>query len=166
MAEQTTNLGLTLPAGTELVSRQVINQNWAIIDEAYGEMDYPQLLTKDTDYTCTVDDTLVSAFGTYLYKLSKNKYYIDAIIKNATAVNANGSNLLTISIPGKQIAFENYHFSCHLASSAVPSNSYFNLYAYIDTDGILHCCNGRGSAQIPIGVNFVASGVFYTTDAT
>lgn len=36
MATQTTNLGLTLPIGTEQVSRQVINDNMTAIDNAVG----------------------------------------------------------------------------------------------------------------------------------
>lgn len=37
MATQTTNIGLTKPAGTDNVSRQVINDNYDIIDEEFGK---------------------------------------------------------------------------------------------------------------------------------
>lgn len=36
MSSQTPNLGLTLPTGSENVSRQIINDNNTIIDDAYG----------------------------------------------------------------------------------------------------------------------------------
>lgn len=36
MATTTTNIGLTLPASNENVSRQVINGNWELIDTAIG----------------------------------------------------------------------------------------------------------------------------------
>lgn len=36
MATTTPNIGLTLPVGTENVSRQVINGNWELIDAAFG----------------------------------------------------------------------------------------------------------------------------------
>lgn len=37
MATTTPNIGLTLPAGTENVSRQVINGNWELIDTEIGK---------------------------------------------------------------------------------------------------------------------------------
>lgn len=36
MATTTPNIGLTLPLGTENVSRQVINANWTLIDTEFG----------------------------------------------------------------------------------------------------------------------------------
>ena len=39
MATYTPNLNLTLPAGTENVSRQVINDNMTAIDNAYGTLE-------------------------------------------------------------------------------------------------------------------------------
>lgn len=41
MSTQTTNLGLTLPAGTENVSRQVLNNNFSIIDEDVATRENP-----------------------------------------------------------------------------------------------------------------------------
>lgn len=37
MATTTPNIGLTLPVGTENVSRQVINGNWNLIDTEFGK---------------------------------------------------------------------------------------------------------------------------------
>ena len=37
MASTTTNIGLTLPASNENVSRQVINGNWTLIDTEFGK---------------------------------------------------------------------------------------------------------------------------------
>lgn len=37
MATTTPNIGLTLPVGTENVSRQVINGNWSLIDTEFGK---------------------------------------------------------------------------------------------------------------------------------
>ena len=37
MATATPNIGLTLPVGTENVSRQLINGNWSLIDTEFGK---------------------------------------------------------------------------------------------------------------------------------
>lgn len=50
MATQTTNLGLTLPIGTEQVSRQVINENMRKIDESVGAVPEGKNLQEEIEY--------------------------------------------------------------------------------------------------------------------
>lgn len=75
MSSQTTNIGLTLPAGSENVSRLIINENYTKIDTAVGELneridnldpELPSALFTDLDFTLAVADwTLDSQTGLY-----------------------------------------------------------------------------------------------------
>ena len=57
MATQTTNLGLTLPEGTENVSRTVINTNNELIDAAFGGVrQLPAVTSTDNGKFLTVVD--------------------------------------------------------------------------------------------------------------
>lgn len=70
MASQTTNLGLTLPAGSENVSRNVINGNMELIDEAYGTME------ENVDYLMNggpLYDFLITREFTKTYSISANQ---------------------------------------------------------------------------------------------
>lgn len=70
MASQTTNLGLTLPVGSENVSLDVINGNMELIDNAYGTMD------EDVDYLKNggmLYDFIVTQEFTKSYTISANQ---------------------------------------------------------------------------------------------
>ena len=64
MATQTTNLGLTLPIGTEQVSRQVINDNMTAIDNAVGAVPSGQNLQLQVTNNANAISDLKSAIGT------------------------------------------------------------------------------------------------------
>ena len=54
MATQTTNIGLTLPIGSENVSLNVINGNMELIDEAVGELqEATDAMLVTREFTCT-----------------------------------------------------------------------------------------------------------------
>lgn len=63
MAIQTTNLGLTLPIGTEQVSRQVINDNMTAIDNAVGAVPSGQNLQLQVTNNATEITGLKSAIN-------------------------------------------------------------------------------------------------------
>ena len=79
MATTTTNLGLTLPVGTEKVSRQIINDNMQVIDNQCVNLnDYNAL---KTDYMTLVGKTeLTSSYVTIpTYQGRKISDYIDLV---------------------------------------------------------------------------------------
>ena len=50
MATTTPNLGLTLPIGSEKVSRQILNGNFSLIDTAYGTLNSNMLWKESSSY--------------------------------------------------------------------------------------------------------------------
>jgi len=69
MATSTTNLGLTLPVGTENVSRQVINTNMSTIDTAIGALPSGKTVQGE------IDDIVATRPSAEL--ISDNKYQIN-----------------------------------------------------------------------------------------
>lgn len=78
MATTTTNLELTLPAGTENVSRQIINTNMQKIDTAFGELDDRQVQVRtatgtvssvaalaNADVSCSISSAFTNGADTY-----------------------------------------------------------------------------------------------------
>ena len=64
MSTQTTNLGLTLPAGNEYVSRAVINGNMGIIDGAVGQVPQGSTIQGQISENAEAISDLMSAVGT------------------------------------------------------------------------------------------------------
>lgn len=87
MATTTPNLGLTLPTGTEKVSRQIINDNMQLIDTAVGEVD-----TKIDDKTA--DSGWLTENG-FSYRKIGNLCII-RMTKGAQTVPVGWSTLLTM----------------------------------------------------------------------
>ena len=63
MATSTTNIGLTLPVGTENVSRQVINGNMSLIDAAVGALPNGSNLQDEIDANSNRITLLISSKG-------------------------------------------------------------------------------------------------------
>lgn len=98
MASQTANLGLTLPVGSENVSRQVINDNMTLIDTAYGALNQ----IKKVSYTMTSSADTVRIDNKGLGVTADN--FIRAIIKtsnNITVLPHTYSGYLYVSFYNK-----------------------------------------------------------------
>ena len=93
MSSSTPNIGLTLPIGTEHVSRQIINDNMTKIDTAFGNMskatmrDVPFAVAV-ADWTASGDDWVAEFATTYVTGTSKEFgfYDTDSMTQYAKAV--------------------------------------------------------------------------------
>lgn len=88
MATQTTNLGLTLPIGTERVSRQVINANMELIDSAIGAVPEGENLQEEIEYVQEhvadlIDDTAGAGDDDKVWSADKTALELD---KKANAI--------------------------------------------------------------------------------
>ena len=101
MSTVTPNLGLTLPTGTENVSRQMLNTNFSLIDTAFGDLQEVKLLTAGTDYTYTVLDSSTTLDYIDLYQVGKNHFYIVMQLKDSNAWGyGNGIGIRLDSVNG------------------------------------------------------------------
>ena len=110
MATQTTNIGLTKPAGTDNVSRQVINDNYDIIDTEFGKRK-PIMYT---DYWQEVD-----ASGFHMDRQA-GELVGDVTINNSTIATAQGITIDKI-LAVEMRTISGLTTNCHFMTSINPS---------------------------------------------
>ena len=95
MATQTANIGLTLPNGSEKVSRTVVNNNYSIIDETFGNV---SVLRGSTQYLTSweVYYTVVNHVCTFICRFTPSQNIQQSVgeINNCGLPNPRSSDFL------------------------------------------------------------------------
>ena len=146
MATTTTNLGLTLPIGSEKVSRQIINENNTKIDNAFAPVAVNYTL--GSNFTDNVTINTISA-----YRIGKLVSINGRFVFPNTATTVASKVLLTTGLPVKT----NVSGGSSIACGKVTTTS--DIVLNLRSDGALVFASSSGT----ISGNFIFSITYITT---